>query len=140
MPHAVEKGTKVYVYERMGSTNKPWALANADRSGSTLNRRGRKRTGCRESYILKAITRGRGVNLNSPTLAIRWPEIIPVYPRQLCDPESRKEQPEYRRRGDVVQRFPEGSVAVSPSRQPPYFQHDGQWTYIRDGVPWRKPS
>jgi hypothetical protein len=109
-PHAVEKGTEVYVYERTGSINKRWSLAHIDRIAYLLNRR-RQYDQERESFIRQAITRGQRY-LNAPAPAVRWASIIPLYPwRRLCDPEVCYSIHHGLQRHSL-QRFPDGSFAM----------------------------
>jgi hypothetical protein len=109
-PHAVEGGTKVYVYERAASTNKPWSLAHIDQIKRLLDRRKRYEDD-RELSIKKAVDRGRRY-LTDSDRAIRWASIIPLYPwRRLCDPEWCYSFHSGLQNG-AVQRFPGGSFSV----------------------------
>jgi hypothetical protein len=112
-PHAVDQRSKIYIYERTGSNNKPWKLADIDRIAYLLNRRQRHEQD-REGYIQAAIARGKRY-LNAPRTALRWASIIPLFPwRQLCDPELcyTLHLRSLGTLGDYAQRFPDGSFAL----------------------------
>ena len=56
-PHATEKNTRVYVYERTGNKNEPYELADIDRIEHLLNRR-RRMVDPREAQLQENLARG----------------------------------------------------------------------------------
>jgi hypothetical protein len=79
-PHAIEK-RKVYVYERDGSTSKPYGLAEIDHIARMLARRQSVEKD-REEMLRVEIERAASFMPGSP---LRWAAVVPYYPwRKLC--------------------------------------------------------
>ena len=77
-PHATEKNTRVYVYERTGNKNEPYELAEIDRIEHLLNRRSRM-VDQREAELQENLARGSRV-LYPSICPLRWISVSPVYP------------------------------------------------------------
>jgi len=77
-PHAVEKNTRIYVYDRTANKNEPYELADMERIESLLNRR-RRLVDQRELELQE--NRARASRTMHPSICpIRWISISPVYP------------------------------------------------------------
>ncbi len=77
-PHATEKNTRVYIYERTANKNEPYELADIDRIEHLLNRR-RRMVDRREDELQENLSRGSRV-LHPSICPIRWISVSPVYP------------------------------------------------------------
>lgn len=77
-PHATQKNTRVYVYERTGNKNEPYELADIDRIEHLLNRR-RRMVDQREAELQENLSRGSRV-MHPSICPIRWISASPVYP------------------------------------------------------------
>jgi len=86
-PHAVEKGRKVYVYERSDNKTDPIQLAHIDRIAYLLERRKRIEE---EREQLRSFAILRAERLITPELSpVIWVSVIPLYPwRPLCKPSA----------------------------------------------------
>jgi len=111
-PHAVEKGRKVYVYERSDNKTDPIQLAHIDRIAYLLDRRKRIEEE-REQLRSFAITRAQ--RLVTPELSpIIWVSVIPLYPwRPLCKPSACHVFLKQICSPLDVQRIPDGAMFVS---------------------------
>jgi hypothetical protein len=118
-PHAVDKGRKVYVYERTDNKNSPReAPAHIDQISYMLDRRKRIEER-RDDIRTKAIIRARPLiygNLNP----VIWVSVIPVYPwRSLCSPRACYAIFQGRQQ-ICVRRIPDGAMYISLDSVKPY--------------------
>lgn len=77
-PHATEKNTRVYIYERTANKNEPYELADIERIEHLLNRR-KRIVDQREAELQENLARGSRV-LHPSLCPIRWISVSPVYP------------------------------------------------------------
>jgi hypothetical protein len=84
-PHAVEKGRKVFVYDRTDNKNDPHVLSDIDRIRYLLDRRNRIED-VRDSTVRHLVSRLSKALEESPKPTL-WVSVAPVFPwRDLCKP------------------------------------------------------
>jgi hypothetical protein len=123
-PHAVDKGRKVYVYERSGNTTDPIESAHVDRIQHLLRRRDRIEERREE---IRSLSIGRTNRFAAPNLnPLAWISVIPLFPwRPLCKLSACYSFLTGIHHYAHVQRIQDGAIHVS-DRPVPYSENSSE--------------